>query len=181
MSKHKPSTDWSNVLLAADALLQQCEAFVADISDVIYTTESSVLPGGTVGKHLRHVVDHYHAIVSGATNVEPVDYDNRLRDVPMETDRSHALRTIGKLRVNIQDLGSVSDTTAIRVRVMVAGDGCCATLHTSLGRELAFATHHAVHHQAMMRAIAGEFGVDLAPSFGKAPSTINHELSTQKR
>jgi uncharacterized damage-inducible protein DinB len=63
---------------------------------------------------------------------------------------------------------------------MVAGDGSCATLSTTIGRELAFATHHGVHHQAMMRAIAGEFGVDVSPTFGKAPSTINHELSTRR-
>lgn len=64
----------------------------------------------------------------------------------------------------------------VRVRVMVSGDGAETELVSSLARELAFATHHAVHHQAMMRAIAGEFGVEASSDFGKAPSTINHEV-----
>ncbi|HLP84580.1 MAG TPA: hypothetical protein VK157_09545 [Phycisphaerales bacterium] len=175
---HPP--DWLNVLRAADALLQQCESLVSDLPDVVYTSESTVLPGGTVGKHLRHVTDHYHAIVAASSGSEPVDYDHRLRDVPMEVDRAHALRTLAALRASIAQLAPMGHASPVSVRVMLAGDGCCATLGTTLGRELAFATHHAVHHQAMMRAIAGEFGVDISPDFGKAPSTIHHELSTKR-
>jgi uncharacterized damage-inducible protein DinB len=175
-----PHPDWSNILLAADTQLQQCELFVRELSDVVYTSESTILPGGTVGKHLRHVVDHYHAIIAGATTSEPVDYDHRLRDVPMEVDRAHALRTLTALRTSLHELSPLGHTAPLHVHVMVAGDGCCATLGTTLGRELAFATHHGVHHQAMMRAIAGEFGVDVPINFGKAPSTINHELSTKR-
>jgi hypothetical protein len=48
-------------------------------------------------------------------------------------------------------------------------------LVSTLGRELAFATHHAVHHQAMMKAIAFEFGVEVEECFGKAPATVNAE------
>ncbi len=175
---HHP--DWLNVLHAADALLKQCESLVADLPDFVYTSESTVLPGGTVGKHMRHVADHYHAIIAGSANTQPVDYDHRLRDVPMEVDRAHALRTLASLRAAISELKPLGHAAPVSVRVMVTGDGSGATLGTTLGRELAFATHHGVHHQAMMRAIAGEFGVDLASDFGKAPSTIHHELSTKR-
>ena len=180
MTNQPTHSDWTHVLHAADALLQQCEAFVHELPDVVYTSESTVLPGGTVGKHMRHVVDHYHAIFAGVGTTQAVDYDNRLRDVPMENDRAHALKTLSKLRSTIVEMKHLGDASPIRVRVMVAGDGSCATLSTTIGRELAFATHHGVHHQAMMRAIAGEFGVDVSPTFGKAPSTINHELSTRR-
>ena len=44
-----------------------------------------------------------------------------------------------------------------------------------LGRELAFAAHHGVHHNAMINAICAELGVATPHGFGKAPSTINHE------
>lgn len=174
------TADWLNVLHAADTLLNQCESLVADLSDVVYTSESTVLPGGTVGKHLRHLVDHYHAIVSASGNTQPIDYDHRLRDVPMELDRAHALRTLASLRRALVDLKPLGHAAPVTVRVMVTGDGTCATLGTTLGRELAFATHHGVHHQAMMRAIVGEFGVEITSDFGKAPSTIHHELSTKR-
>jgi hypothetical protein len=58
---------------------------------------------------------------------------------------------------------------------MLSGDGHEAELESTLGRELVFATHHAIHHHAMMSAIASEFGIKVGPDFGKAPSTINHE------
>ena len=35
--------------------------------------------------------------------------------------------------------------------------------------------HHAIHHHAVMGAIAMEQGLDIPAGFGKAPSTINHE------
>jgi hypothetical protein len=62
---------------------------------------------------------------------------------------------------------------------MLTSDGVDAELGSTLGRELAFATHHAVHHHAMLGAIAAELGVATPPEFGKAPSTIRHERDTR--
>ena len=58
---------------------------------------------------------------------------------------------------------------------MISSSGETEVLATTLGRELAFATHHGVHHVAMMRAIACEHGVLLNEDMGKAPSTLNNE------
>jgi len=63
----------------------------------------------------------------------------------------------------------------VRVRVMLCADGQHAELGSTLGRELAFAAHHAVHHHAMVAAIAAEFGLSAPDGFGRAPSTIHHE------
>jgi uncharacterized damage-inducible protein DinB len=171
-----PSQGWLRVISAAHAMLEQCEAFVRDVPGSVYASESQVLPGGTVGKHLRHVLDHYAAIVECIDCAAEVDYDHRDRDTPMETDRDAAMARLAGLRERVAGLTRVSEATSVRVRVMVTSDGGEALLASSVARELAFATHHAVHHQAMMKAIAGEFGVEAGPEFGKAPSTINHEL-----
>jgi hypothetical protein len=48
-------------------------------------------------------------------------------------------------------------------------------LGSTLARELAFASHHAIHHHAMMKAIAQEHGQAAESGFGVAPSTLNHE------
>ena len=61
------------------------------------------------------------------------------------------------------------------VRVMVSAEGAEASLGSTLARELAFAVHHAVHHNAMIASIAGELGIACPAGFGKAPSTANHE------
>lgn len=172
----KPVCSPCIVVDAARVLLSQCAAFVGDVPDAVYTAESQVMPGGTVGKHLRHVVDHYSAILRGRREATVIDYDHRERDVPMENCRDSARRMLAVIAEEVTALAERDMHAPVRVRVMVSGDGAETELVSSLARELAFATHHAVHHQAMMRAIAGEFGVEASADFGKAPSTINHEV-----
>ncbi len=172
----KPVCSPCIVVDAARVLLSQCVTFVGDVPDSVYTAESQVMPGGTVGKHLRHVVDHYSAILRGRRDQSVIDYDRREREVPMENCRDSARRTLTGVAEEIASLAERDMHAPVRVRVMVSGDGAETELVSSLARELAFATHHAVHHQAMMRAIAGEFGVEASLDFGKAPSTINHEV-----
>jgi len=161
------------VTSAADAILAQCESLLLELPNTVYCAESMTIRGGTIGKHLRHTLDHFAAATQDGAEV--IDYDHRERDVPLETDRAAAMQTVAGLRARMQSLAMTPAATAVRIRVMVCSDGRCAELTSTLAREIAFATHHAIHHQAMMRAIAGEFGIDVNEGFGKAPSTLNHE------
>jgi hypothetical protein len=163
------------VAAAAIALLDQCAGFVRLTTGTAYTGESRVLKGGTIGKHIRHSLDHFRAALDGASHGVPVEYDRRERNVPMESDPVAALSAIAALRGRLSSLGNDSLTTPLRVRVMLSGDGAEAELGSTLGRELAFAAHHAVHHHAMLGAIAAEFGIQTGAEFGKAPSTLTHE------
>ncbi|MCC7389675.1 MAG: hypothetical protein IT431_13005 [Phycisphaerales bacterium] len=161
------------MLGAAAELLGQCEAIVGAVGDGQFVAGSAVLAGGTIGKHLRHTLDHYGAIVSRGRG-EPIDYDHRERGVPVESSRVAARDQITSLRAALSALeGTGGDE--VRIRVMVSGDGREAVLRSTVAREVAFATHHGVHHVAMMRAIALEHGIELGADVGKAPSTINFE------
>lgn len=164
---------------AAGALLAQAAELLEAMSDEAYSAPSTVLPGGTIGKHLRHVVDHFAApLIDGQDeSCECVDYDHRDRDVPMETDRTAAIEKINSLRDCIAKLDADRLRAPMRIRVMLAGDGTSAEMPSSLGRELFFAFHHAVHHNAMIGAIAREHGIDTVEGFGTAPSTLNHEAA----
>ena len=167
--------DSDKVLGAAGSLLDQCELILEAVTDADYAAPSQVMQGGTIGTHLRHTLDHYDAIV-GRVADEPIEYDRRTRGLPIETDRSRAKEHIASLRVGIASLeGTGSDE--VRIRVMIAGDGHEAVLRSTVAREVAFATHHGVHHVAMMKAIAAEMGVELDADIGKAPSTIHYERS----
>ena len=159
---------------AALAALEQCEILVRCMADGVYSADSAVIRGGTAGKHVRHTLDHFSAALAGALGAT-IDYDHRQRDVPMETDRRAALAAIGAIRGELSRLGEDELARGVRVRVMIGGEGAEAELSSTLARELAFAAHHAVHHHAMLKAIAQEFGATLPAEFGKAPSTIQHE------
>ena len=160
---------------AACAVLDQCARFIECLPEGCYARESRLLQGGTIGKHVRHTVDHFAAAVGWLDAGEPIDYDHRSREVPMETSPTVAIEAIGRLRHRLVSLDGHAMGRPVRVRVMVAGDGTEATLDSSLGRELHFAFHHAVHHHAMLKAIAGEFGVEAPSDFGVAPSTVNFQ------
>jgi hypothetical protein len=165
------------VLRAADALLGQCGEIVRVIDDEVYVLPSRVLRGGTIGKHLRHTLDHYAAIVADAVGGNPIDYDHRVRGVPVETDRGAAGDEIRSVRTALAGLRGAAHEP-VRIRVMLAAEGAEALLDSTLAREIAFATHHGIHHVAMMKAIAAEAGVLLGDEVGKAPSTLQFERSS---
>jgi hypothetical protein len=172
----KPSSAFScEVAAAAAILLEQCADFLSGVSREAYVGESRMIRGGTIGKHVRHTLDHFLACLEGAEPGRVIDYDHRRRLVPMESDASEALRAIDGLRARLACVGDEGLRTPVRVRVMLSSDGTYAELASTLGRELAFAAHHAVHHHAMMGAIATELAVPMPPDFGKAPSTIRHD------
>lgn len=171
----QPVNAGSLVARAADSILGQCAGFVEGLPDHAYAVDSKAMKGGTCGKHVRHILDHFSAILLGADTGEPIMYDRRERHVPMESSRSAALATIAELRARLLAAKRPKWADAVRVRVMVAGDGTEVELFSTMERELAFATHHAIHHHAMLKTIAAEFGVDTGIDFGKAPSTINFE------
>lgn len=174
MREQSDACNIEGVCGAADAILNQCGRMIELVDDGAYATASGVLRGGTIGKHVRHALDHYCALLD-CDGSAPVDYDHRDRATAIETDRAAACGEIDRLRGVISGLDAEMLGKATRVRVMLSGAGEEAVLDSTIGRELFFATHHAIHHQAMIKAIAAEHGAELDGEFGTAPSTINHE------
>lgn len=168
------------VVLAAVAMMDRCEALVLAVPTGKYATESRTLKGGTIGKHIRHTLDHFRAALDASPGVV-IDYDHRERNVPMETQPREAVKAIGRIRDRLLRLDAAALDHAVRVRVMVNGDGEEVELGSTLGRELAFVWHHAVHHHAMLGAIAAEHGIVLEGEFGRAPSTVSHERGVRSR
>ncbi|MFN7021097.1 MAG: hypothetical protein ACK4WH_07195 [Phycisphaerales bacterium] len=157
-------------IAAADALLAQAAGFIAMLDDGLYARLCPAASGGSIGQHLRHALDHFAALFAGAGGV--IDYDHRERGVAMETCRASAETALDELRAALTLVRPDELGRPTTVRVMVSRDGRTVDLATTLGRELAFATHHALHHHAMMRFIAESFGVRPAAEFGYAPSTL---------
>src|SRR5688572_25558274 len=79
---------------AAMALLEQAVGFIESIDDASYSQPSRLLPGGTIGKHFRHVVDHFAATLAPLRADAVIEYDRRERDVPMESCRRTAVAQI---------------------------------------------------------------------------------------
>ncbi|KAF9439165.1 hypothetical protein BGZ76_010064 [Entomortierella beljakovae] len=155
----------------------------------IYTKPSALACQGTVGKHVRHLHDHYRILLSNyplSKGFSPdhewlVDYDLRSREVPMETDIDLAIKELEYIQFLLENHqsqpqhilpSSLSQTVTLQATI----DPSYPTVsyHSTFGRELWFCSLHAVHHFAMIKVICSEFGLPVSEGFGVAPSTLKH-------
>ncbi len=135
---------------------------------------------GPVGAHLRHVVEHYEALVNGWT-LGVVDYDGRPRDRQLESSPTLARARLLGLRLV---LGQWAPDILDRP-VQVLGQGGITgdfdfRLASSVGRELVFLAGHAVHHFALLAEHLQWHGVPVPAHFGKAPGTVANEIATRR-
>lgn len=130
-----------------------------------------------VGTHLRHVIEHYEALLSPA---EPgsVDYDQRPRDRELEREPAQARARLEALRVCLLQWTDAQLDAPLQVRGLggLGGDFDFAVA-SSTGRELVFVASHAIHHYAMLQAHCEQHGIPISAEFGRAPATIAYERS----
>ena len=135
---------------------------------------------GPVGAHLRHVVEHYEALVRGLPRGE-IDYDGRPRDRELEANPALARTRLLALRQAL--CAWTPDTMNRPVQVLglvgFAGEFDFRAI-SSVGRELVFLASHAVHHFALLADHLQRHGVPVPAHFGKAPGTVANEIATRR-
>ena len=110
--------DLRAVCLAADAILSQCADYIDRVDDDQFVQESKVVPGGTIGKHIRHTLDHFRCAIT-TDCAEPIDYDHRKRGGSVEADRDAAKTEIATLRSLMGALGVENLNETVTTRVML--------------------------------------------------------------
>ncbi|KAA1114716.1 hypothetical protein PGT21_019379 [Puccinia graminis f. sp. tritici] len=73
------------------------------VSDGLLSSVSELVPGSTIGKHLRHLHDHFRILFQCALSGQPGDhkvlnYDTRERNVPMESSHKTILEEFERLK-----------------------------------------------------------------------------------
>ncbi|KAF9390894.1 hypothetical protein CPB97_008134 [Podila verticillata] len=168
----------------------------------IYTRPSTLACNGTIGKHVRHLHDHYRLLLTAyPKNQEEaahwsVDYDARSREVPMETDIDVAIEQLEKIQFMLEDYQDTLCATdpqqqkqqqhdqprfdllqPVTLQATIDPARAPVRFQSTFGRELWFCSLHAVHHFAMIKVICGEYGMSLTDGFGLAPSTAQSRLA----
>ncbi|WP_052749109.1 DinB family protein [Arsukibacterium ikkense] len=122
----------------------------------------------SVGKHVRHVLDHYQqlrlAVASGR-----LDYRLRLRDEGAETDQAKALFWIGQLKPWLASLNA-ADLDSQLTYQFAEGQ-----TYTSVERELDFVASHSVHHLALIHAMLEQWDYAWPDSAGVHSSTQEYQ------
>jgi hypothetical protein len=132
---------------------------------------------GPVGSHLRHVIEHYEALLFGA-RAGVVDYDNRPRYALLERSARIADARLRALQVRLRahDGGDAARPLQVLGRFGLRGE-FEFVVPSSLDRELAFLASHTVHHFALLLPLLQPRGIALGEHFGKAPATVAHALA----
>lgn len=164
---------------------------IVQLSDEQYAFHCPVFQS-SIGGHLRHIIDHLDPIlrVWKCPNLEPtgldeIHYDIRSRNTTLERERGEAVNALDRLVLELSEMRTQPLESPIRTFFILEASSSSSSIkhcpeeedvfQSTIGREVQFAVHHAIHHQAFMKQLvmANFPSILLDPSFGKAPSTIN--------
>ena len=152
--------------------LKQAEALLDRMDDGQFSEPVASFYGSSVGGHLRHCLEHYLSFLGGMGSGK-IDYDDRRRDVAMETVTSDATSVIGDIASRLEALLESDPPVGVLVKMDCGGDEI-EWQPSTMGRELQFLVSHTVHHYAMIGGICSALNLELEEDFGVAPSTLRH-------
>ena len=125
-----------------------------------------------IGKHIRHILDHFLALEQGIIN-NHIDYNCRHRESEIENDAELALQLIKQLIKWLRDshLADRKVTVESEISLKQQQNQC---FDSSLSRELCYLINHTVHHVAYTKLVAKELGIVVDETIGIAPSTATY-------
>ncbi|CAI5711220.1 unnamed protein product [Peronospora destructor] len=185
VSLSSTSTGSIGALVCVQAILEEHKAFVCGLDDAVYTFYSPLFEG-SVGQHTRHSLDHIRkplellAAHKKGSDENLVRYDIRDRCTPVEKDRHAAIEQIEQLERTLRAVPQSNLAQPVQAAFMLSADGHEVDFKSTFGRELAFAAHHCIHHNALSKVLLRHHFPErsVPKSFGMAPSTANF-YSTQ--
>ena len=126
-----------------------------------------------IGKHVRHIIDHYSSLLwATASGGRLLDYENRDRDLSLETDRRAGSNRLAEISQALRQRFEPPYSDALVMRHNSGGQS--ETVNTSVDRELVFLASHSVHHMAIIGMLAEQAGAEVSADFGVHPSTLRY-------
>lgn len=161
------------LLDANQALLNDAAALFGRLDDSTYAQPFPAYASGSLGQHLRHVLDHYHAVLCTQNGV--VDFDSRRRDSHIESSRHAGLNEIRRI---LDELLSLVDREVLIRSESSPSDTVVIEARSTIKRELLFAASHATHHFALIAMLLRVQGLAVPLAFGVAPATLTYHRSS---
>jgi uncharacterized damage-inducible protein DinB len=154
-------------------LVQQITEILTQLTDAEYGRPLAVFNGSSIGQHTRHVIEFFVELEKGYQQGF-VDYNNRKRNIVLETDKGAALAILTDIALACNKPDKQLQL-AVDYQPPHTPD---VMITTTYYRELAFAIEHTVHHMALMRiGIEHLQTVAVPASFGIAASTQRFQSS----
>ena len=134
----------------------------------------------SLGRHLRHIVDHYQALLAALaiSGSDRLDYETRAREQRLEQSPEAGLQALARIRQTLEQLSHEQLTGPLQMAYPCAAgptpDDPVLSVSTTAERELVFLTSHTVHHMALIGLLAPHLEMALPDTFGVHPSTLRH-------
>jgi len=155
--------------------LLEINALVKSLSQEQYNRKLEILSRASIGQHVRHILEFYQCLFESLDNNE-VNYDDRQRDLKLETDLQFAniiIENVVSLLLKVKDDFPVT----FIANYSTAEDQKPELSQSSFFRELAYNLEHSIHHQALIKVAITEMQLTslVKKTFGYAPSTIRND------
>lgn len=143
--------------------------FLQPLSAESYQKPYPAFYGGTIGKHVRHILEFYQQLLASPT-AECINYDARQRQIILESSPQAALDVLDQLA---RQLAAPLVDRPLLIAADVFEEG--SPVSSSMTRELFYAYEHMVHHMALIKVgCFGLEGVHFSENFGLAYATAKH-------
>ena len=135
-----------------------------------YVHPSKSLFNATIGQHTRHIIEMFLCLENGYEEAV-VNYENRKRDIRIETDKEFACALLLKIYNNLNKLNK---QMVLQASYNEDSDQIIA-FQTNYHREIAYNLEHTIHHMALIKVGISEFSnITLPEGFGVATSTMKY-------
>lgn len=160
--------------------LGQAEGLLSGIDPRHYTERIEICHKASIGGHMRHVIEHYLCFLRD-TDGGRVDYEQRPRDIVLESDPKAALSKLRRIEEGFARIELGSGDHPLSVRMEDAPELAAERWgKSSTRRELQFLLSHTIHHYALIAVNCRILGLDTPEGFGVAPSTLRHRASLNR-
>lgn len=155
-------------------ITDQIYTLLDQLDQAAYTQLIPLFHGGTIGEHMRHILEFYICLFEGASQTT-VDYNGRKRNMVLSEKIEAAKAVLEYINTMVHQLYEHQGVQIVNEFSPEVDDNR-TQYFSSIGRELQYAFDHAVHHLAIIR-----MGIETAlphiqvdPTLGIAPSTLKY-------
>ena len=154
--------------------LREIKSLLIKVQNDLYISPQGILNGATIGQHFRHILEFYICLENGIKD-GVVSFDERERNVLIETDVEYAIERINKL-IEFVKLIDADGLITLKANYAISSEES-TLIQSSIYRELAYTLDHTIHHLAIVKiALSNDLDkLGIGENFGVAPSTVRYK------
>lgn len=153
---------------AVKTVFVQLTATLDNLQQQEYVQPSTSLSNNTIGQHVRHIIELFQCLELGYVS-GIVNYENRKRDITIETDKELAKSILLSLHTELEK----ENKDLVLEANYEENENSPLRIATNYYREIAYNLEHTIHHMALIRVGLNELSsLSLPENFGVASSTV---------